>query len=137
MEPICCETQSDLTSALRRGDRAAIGACYAEDAQLLTPTTGLIQGRKPIEEYWGTGIAMGLCSVTFDARHLERMGARRVEIGRYCLTVEAGPADRRSERGTYLALHRHAADGTWQRAVDVLEPDEPLRSSTHQQGEQK
>jgi len=41
------------------------------------------------------------------------------------------------ERGTYLVLHRRAVDGTWQRAVDVLDPDEPQGSSPHPQGGKK
>jgi ketosteroid isomerase-like protein len=109
-----------LAAALECGDIAAAGACYADDAQLLTPVAGLIEGRQAIEEYWGTGLALGLSSVTFEAWRVERLGARQVEIGRY--------------RVTYLVLQRRAVDGTWQRAVDVLDPDEPQGSSPHPQG---
>ena len=123
-----------MAVALERGDVAAAGACYADDAQLLTPAAGLIEGRQAIEEYWGTGIALGLSSVIFEAWRVERLGARQVEIGRYRVTVETEPTDARSERGTYLVLHRRAVDGTWQRSVDVLDPDEPHGSSPHPQG---
>jgi ketosteroid isomerase-like protein len=126
-----------LAAALERGDVAGAGACYADDAQLLTPAAGLIQGRKAIEEYWGTGIALGLSSVSFEARQVERLGERQVEIGRYRVEVETEPTDARSERGTYLVLHRRAADGTWRRAVDVLDPDEPQGSSQKPQGGKK
>lgn len=136
MEPSRRETRSALAAALQRRDTAAAGACYAEDAQFLTPTAGLIQGRRAIEAYWGTGIALGLSSVSFETLHVELMDARRVEIGRYRITVETEGADARSERGTYLALHRQAGDGSWVRAVDVLEPDEPHGSSATQQGVQ-
>jgi hypothetical protein len=61
------------------------------------------------------------------------LGAQEVEIGRYRVTVEPEPTDARFERGTYLVLHRQAVDGTWQRAVDVLDPDEPQGSSPHRQ----
>ena len=71
-----------MASALERGDVAAASGCYADDAQLLTPGAGLIHGRKAIEEYWRTGIALGLSSVSFEARRVERLGARKVEIGR-------------------------------------------------------
>jgi ketosteroid isomerase-like protein len=126
-----------LAVALERGDVAAAGACYADDAQLLTPAVGLIQGRQAIEEYWGTGIELGLSSVSFEARRVDRLGARRVEIGRYRVTVETEPTDARFERGTYLVLHRQAVDGTWQRAVDVIDPDEPQGSSPHPYGGKK
>ena len=126
--------RSALAAALERGDVAAAGACYADDAQLLTPAAGLIEGRQAIAEYWGTGIALGLSSVSFEAWRVERLGARQVEIGRYRVAVETEPTDVRSERGTYLVLHRRAVDGTWQRAVDVLDPDGPHGSSPHPQG---
>jgi ketosteroid isomerase-like protein len=126
-----------LAAALERGDVAAAGACYADDAQLLTPAAGLIQGRKAIEQFWGAGIDLGLSSVSFEARRIERLGARQVELGRYRVTVETEPTDATFERGTYLVLHRQAVDGTWQRAVDVLDPDEPQSSSPHPQGGEK
>jgi len=128
------EARSALAAALECGDIAAAGACYADDAQLLIPVAGLIEGRQAIEEYWCTGLALGLSSVTFEAWRVERLGARQVEIGRYRVTVETVPTDARSERGTYLVLQRRAVDGTWQRAVDVLDPDEPQGSSPHPQG---
>ena len=123
-----------MAAALERGDVAAASACYADDAQLLTPAAELIRGREAIEEYWRTGIALGLSAVSFEARRVERLGARQVEIGRYRVTVETEPTDARFELGTYLVLHRQAVDGTWQRAVDVLDPDEPHGSSPHPQG---
>ena len=123
-----------MAAALERGDVTAASACYADHAQLLTPGAGLIQGRRAIEEYWATGLALGLSSVSFEATRVERLGARQVEIGRYRVTVESEPSDARSERGTYLVLHRRAVDGTWERALDVLDPDEPLGSSPHRQG---
>ena len=126
-----------MAAALGRGDVVAAGACYADDAQLLAPAAGLIQGRKAIEEYWRTGIALGLSSVSFEVRRVEPLGARRVEIGRYRVTVEPEPTAARFERGTYLVLHRQDPDGTWQRTVDVLDPDEPQGSSPHPQGGKK
>jgi len=137
MEPNVREPRSALIAALGRGDVAAAGACYAEDAQLLTPAGGLVQGRKAIEEYWGTGIALGLSSVSFEARRVERLGAQLVEIGRYRVAVETELGDARSEDGSYLVIHRQAVDGRWQRAVDVLDPDEPQDSSPPQQGDRK
>jgi len=129
---------SALTAALERGDVTAAGTCYADDARLLAPASGLIQGRKAIEEYWATGISLGLSSMRFEARCVERLGARRIEIGRYRVVIEPDPAHATVEHGLYVVLDQRAADGTWQCAVGVLTPDEPESSSPHrQQGEVK
>jgi ketosteroid isomerase-like protein len=134
MESRLREARSALVAALEDGNAAAAGACYAEDARLLTPAAGLIKGRQAIVEYWSAGIALGLSSVSFEVRRVEQLGARQVEIGRYRVAAESEPPKARFERGTYLLLHRQAIDGTWQRAVDVLDPDEPHRSDSNPQG---
>ncbi len=128
------EARSTLAAALEQGNVGAAGACYADDAQLLTPAAGLIQGRMAIQEYWSAGVALGLSSVSFEACRVERLGARQVEIGRYRVAAETETTGARFERGTYLVLHRQAIDGTWQRAVDVLDPDEPQGSHPIPQG---
>ena len=96
-----------MAVALERGDVAAAGACYADDAQLLTPAAGLIEGRQAIAEYWGTGIALGLSSVSFEAWRVERLGARQVEIGRYRVAVETEPT---GGSLSYRTLYDNAAD---------------------------
>lgn len=137
METSSEERSAALTSALERGDATAAGACYVADAQLLVPASGLIQGREAIEEYWATGIALGLSSVRFEARCVELLGARRVEVGRYRVAIEAEPKPASVEHGLYVALERRAADGSWQCAVGVLTPDEPEGSTTHREGEKR
>jgi len=134
MEPRLREARASFAAALEHGNVRAAGAFYADDARLLTPAAGLIQGRKAIEEYWGTGIALGLSSVSFDARHVEQSGARRVEVGRYRVAAETEATHARFEQGTYLVLHRQAIDGSWQRAVEVIEPDKPDGSHANPQG---
>lgn len=125
MEPSRHGDRSALAAALERGDVDAAGACYADDAQLLAPASGLIQGRAAIAEYWATGIALGLSSVRFEARYVESVGARRVEVGRYRVALGPGQAVATVEHGLYVALERRAGDGTWQCAIGVLSPDGP------------
>jgi ketosteroid isomerase-like protein len=129
-------TRSALTAALERGDAGAAGACYADDARMLTPGS-LFQGRKAIEEYWRTGIALGLSSVRFEAQRVELRDTRQFEIGRYRIAIESDQAHGAFERGIYVGLHHHAIDGTWHFVVDVLDPDEPPGSSAHPQGDKK
>lgn len=124
-------------AALERGDADAAGACYADDARLVTPVSDLIHGRKAIAEYWGTGIALGLSSVRFEPRLVERLDKRAVEIGRYRIAVEPDRTHETFERGIYVVLDHRAVDGTWHCALDVLDPDEPPGPSAHPQGEKR
>jgi len=128
------ETTASLVTALERGDAAAAGNVYSDDARLLAPSTELIQGRAAIEEYWRAGIALGLSAVRFESQLLESVGASVVEIGRYRVSVEVERAEPAVDRGTHLVLHRQTADGCWQRALDVFDPDEPSGSSHHPEG---
>lgn len=65
------------------------------------------------------------------------MAGRVVEIGRYGVSVEVERATKVDEHGTYLVLHRQVADGSWQRALDVFDPDEPVGSSHDPEGGEK
>lgn len=75
--------------------------------------------------------------MSFEVRRVEGLGAWQVEIGRSRVTVEAEPTYARFERRTYLVLHRQAVDGTWQRAVDVLDPPRAAPLVPHPQGAKK
>jgi ketosteroid isomerase-like protein len=110
--------------SLGDGDAAGAARAYSPDAALVAPTAELIRGRGEIEDYWHTGIALGLCRLTFDDEALRALGAVVVESGRYAVTVDAPDGDI-TDRGTYLVLHRLGGDGLWRRSIDVLHPDEP------------
>jgi uncharacterized protein (TIGR02246 family) len=110
-----------LVAALENGDAAAASSVYADDAKLLTPGADLLEGRDSIEAHWRAGIALGLSTVRFEARRLRDVGGTAVEIGRYDLSVASALV----EHGTYVVLHRRIEDGSWQRALDVFDPDGP------------
>lgn len=125
MEREILEATATLVTALEHGDAAAASAVYAEDARLLAPAGELVRGRDQIEGYWRAGIALGLTTVRFESRLLETVGGSAVELGRYGLSVDVERADTAVELGTYVVLHKQVADGSWRRALDAFEPDEP------------
>lgn len=114
------ETAAELAAALARGDASGAAALYSDDGKLLIPATRLISGRDEIEAYWREGIGFGLSSLELEAHDVQVLDGLAIEIGRYALAVRDG-----ADAGKYLALHRQQADGTWRRAVDVFNPDEP------------
>lgn len=121
------EATAQLASAVTRGDATAAGALYMADAKLLPPASPLVAGRKQIELYWQAGIALGITEIGLETVDLEIAPAQvvAVEVGRYEIGVLAGDRGRHIYRGKYVGLHRRQADGSWRRAVDVFNPDEP------------
>jgi len=116
---------SALAEALARGDAAAAAALYADDGTLLTSAAELIRGRGQIEAYWREGIAFGLRSVELQAIELQVVGGVAIEIGRYTLGLDVDGGTPVADAGKYLVLHRRQPDGSWQRTVDVFNPDVP------------
>lgn len=114
-----------LASSLVQGDAGSAARLYADDARLLAPTADLIHGQTEIEGYWRAGIALGLSSIKFENQILETVGTSIVEVGRYAVSVGVAAGHPAVDRGTYVVLHTQKADGSWQRAVDVFNPDEP------------
>jgi uncharacterized protein (TIGR02246 family) len=114
------ERAAALAAALARGDASGAAALYSDDGKLLIPSAQLISGRDEIEAYWREGIGFGLSSLELEAVDVQVIGGLAIEIGRYALAVRDG-----SDAGKYVALHRQDPDGTWRRAVDVFNPDEP------------
>ena len=121
------DATADLVSAVTRGDASAAGALYAPDAKLLAPGSPLVAGREQIEAYWQTGIALGITRIQLEVLDLEIAQAETValELGRYALGVQAGDRGHMVYRGKYVGIHRQQADGSWRRAVDVFNPDQP------------
>jgi ketosteroid isomerase-like protein len=124
MEEEIREATRALVTAVARGDAHAAGELYADRARLLAPTAEVIAGRPHIEAYWRTGISLGLTELSLEMRELQLAEAVAVEIGRFGFAVRGldGPV---LDRGTYLVLHRRGAGGSWERTVDVFNPDGP------------
>jgi ketosteroid isomerase-like protein len=135
MEDEIHEATARLVTALERGDVAAACDVYADGARLLAPAATRIEGRAEIEEYWRAGLDLGLSRVAFECRVLEEI-AGVLELGRYAVSVHEGSAAPSVEHGSYLVLHAQTGGGSWQRAVEVLNPDEP-RPARRKQGKGK
>jgi ketosteroid isomerase-like protein len=127
MEDEINEATAALATALERGDVAAACALYADGARLLAPSATRIEGRAEIAEYWRAGLDLGLSSLAFECRVLEKI-AGVLELGRYVLSVQSASATPSVEHGSYLVLHARTDEGPWQRAVEVFNPDEPRQA---------
>ena len=114
-----------FTSAVGRGDPLAIAGLYTPGARSLLLGGELLAGRREIEAFWRAGIALGVSSLDLVSLELQLEGAVAVEIGRYAVSARSDDREVAVERGTYVVVHRQQAESSWQRAVEVLSPDEP------------
>jgi ketosteroid isomerase-like protein len=125
MENGILETTAALVTALERGDVAAAGDIYADGAWLLSSSAEHIHGRAEIEAYWRAGVELGLSGLEFESKVQEALGGSVLELGRYVVSVRNESTLPLVEHGTYLVLHTQTVDGSWRRAVEVFNPDEP------------
>jgi ketosteroid isomerase-like protein len=121
MERGIAEATAALVGAVERGDVPAASGLYTEDAWLLASAAGPIRGRGEIEAYWRAGLDLGLTRLVLESLTFETIPRGVLELGRYAVSVRGEPA----EHGSYFALHAQAGDGSWRRAVEVFNPDEP------------
>ena len=126
MEGEIQQATSALVHWLERGDASRAARVYTDDARVLAPAGELIRGRADIEAYWRAGIALGLSTVAFERQLMAAVAGKFIEIGRYAVAAKVARNGRIVDRGTYLALHAQVADGSWRRAVDVFDADEPI-----------
>lgn len=112
-----------LAEALTRRDPTAAAALYAESGRLIT-SGDLIAGREQIEAYWQAGMALGLSRVAMIPVEVRVGDQVAVEAGRYELVLSGCPGTSTSvDCGSYLAVHRRDAAGSWRRVIDVFDAD--------------
>ena len=80
------DTDKQLTDALARGDGAAMGLLYAEDAQLLPPNEPAVSGRKAIVEYWQGAISAGIKNMKLEIATVEGRDDLAYEQGTYTVS---------------------------------------------------
>jgi uncharacterized protein (TIGR02246 family) len=122
LERAVAATRAAFVAALSMGDAKTAAAVYADDARLLPPAAEPMQGRDAIEAFWRAGLAAGITSVVLEALDLGYDERLAYEIGRYELRLEPAEGGIVLERGTYLLVHALQADGSWRRAVEMLNP---------------
>ena len=107
---------SDFMAAFNKGDMAAVGQMYAEDAYLLPPDTEIVKGRAAIQTFWANAAAAigDLKLTTVDVKPLGSDAAR--EIGTFTLKTKG---DKPQEVvGKYVVVWEKAG-GQWKLAADI------------------
>ena len=111
---------ADFMAAFNKGDMAAIGQMYTEDAYLLPSGGPMVKGRAAIQTFW-TNAAEGIGDfklTTLDVKPLGSDGAR--EIGTFTLKTKG---DKPQEvAGKYVVVWEKTG-GQWKLATDIWNAD--------------
>jgi len=107
-------------AAFNKGDFAAIGNMYAEDAYLLPPGNEMVKGRSNVQAFWTkAGEAVGgLKLTTVDVKPLGTDAAR--ELGTFSLMTKDQPPQQVS--GKYVVVWQKIGS-EWKLATDIWNSD--------------
>ena len=107
-------------AAFNKGDFAALGNMYAEDAYLLPPGSEMAKGRSNVQAYWAkAGEAVSnLKLTTVDVKSLGSDAAR--EIGTFSLMTKG--QQRQQVAGKYVVVWQKVGND-WKLATDIWNAD--------------
>ena len=122
------EANASFGKCVRAGDAAAIAACYTEDACLLPPNSGMIRGRKSIEEFWGGAAisGLGLKDAILTTLELHGTGDIVTEVGEYLLKIQPQGQKQIEDKGKYIAVWKHTPQG-WKLHRDIWNTSLPTQ----------
>jgi uncharacterized protein (TIGR02246 family) len=108
-----------FVDAFNRGDFAAIGTLYAEDAIVFPPGSAPIKGRPAIEAFWKSTRNLGIRSIERNVMSAESIGNLAIETGREVLRVQpVGPAEALVHL-KYVLVWKKQKDGSWKIYRDI------------------
>ena len=117
MDKATIQKLSDTFSqAFNKGDFAAIGGMYTEDATLMPPQADLVRGRADIQKFWPAASEQigDVQLVTVDVKPLGTEAAR--EIGTFTLNTKG--QQRQEIVGKYVVVWQRIG-GDWKIATDI------------------
>lgn len=111
-----------FTTALKKGDAAAVAAMYTADAKAFPPNGDITVGRAAIQEMWKGAIDSGMRDLSFTVLEVEKKGDIAYEVGKYSVKGSDG---KEIDAGKYLVLWKKEG-GTWRLYRDIWNSSMPL-----------
>jgi uncharacterized protein (TIGR02246 family) len=108
-------------AAFAAHDAAALAAFYTENAKLLPPNSGIVQGRAAIQAYWQAAMDMGLASAQLDIQEVDALGDTAVEVSLYTLYLADGTV---ADYGKYIVVWKRVK-GQWFLHRDIFNTSRP------------
>ena len=129
------QNSSDVAAAVRELDAdvrrniqarnadAMVDGYYADDARVLPPVGGVIQGKEAIREMWRALVREGMGDLVLETEILDTAGDLAFGIGVARATVRQQDAAPVVMEGRYTVAFRRGSDGTWRNFVDMYTID--------------
>jgi uncharacterized protein (TIGR02246 family) len=105
--------------AFQRGDAAAVGALYTQDAMLFPPDSEIIKGRQAIGEFWKATHKSGVKSAKLTTLDVGASGDVAYEAGTVLLTVQPEGKEASTASAKYVVVWKRQSDGSWQLHRDI------------------
>ncbi len=112
---------------IRRGDAAAVGALYTEDALLMPPNNEMIRGRRSTQDFWGGAIKMGVKDAILTTVELTDLGNMVYEVGNYSLKIQPEGQAAFEDKGKYIVLWKKMPDGSLKLHRDIWNSSLPAK----------
>lgn len=104
---------SGVANGINSRDAAAVASQYTNDASILPPGAGRMDGQEAIQGYWQAGIDAGLSEVSIVATTVDVTGDSSITVG--TLSGKMGDADL---TGKYIVIGKKTDDG-WKIYRDI------------------
>ncbi len=105
-----------LSDYVAAGDAEGIAMLYTEDAMVLAPNAGPIEGREAIAADFNENFAAGMGALRLTTDEMEIFGDTAQEVGRY--VVEAADGSH-MDHGKYIVIWKNTEDG-WKLHRDIF-----------------
>ena len=114
-----------MSELVRKGDVAALAACYSEDTIVMPQNTDLIQGRKALNEFWEIGFKMmGYKDIEFTTVDVVSLGDYATEWGRYSFKAQPKGQKPMEDKGKYITMWKRTSQG-WKIHWDIFNSSLP------------
>ncbi len=107
-----------FAAAFNKGDAAALGQFYTEQATALPPGAPMAKGRAAIQAIWQGAITAGDKNMSLQALQVDQFGNAAREIGQFSLDAPNPQKQMTHVEGKYVVLWRRAGSG-WKLDTDI------------------
>ncbi len=116
----------NFRAAVNARDVKKVAGLYAEDGVLLPPNRETIRGRAEIEDYWRELLDQEFRVISTNSADASVSGTLAYETGNYEISLKLPSGQVITDKGKYMNVMKHTADGHWYLAYDIWNSSVPL-----------